>query len=58
MFYEHTKGLFVKNDVNTYLTKDGKNADIGFFPSMLCSMVSGGAASIITNPLDMAKLRL
>jgi hypothetical protein len=25
---------------------------------MFCSMVAGGTASILTNPLDMAKLRL
>ncbi len=25
---------------------------------MLCSMMAGACASIITNPLDMAKLRL
>ena len=25
---------------------------------MFCSMIAGGSASILTNPLDMAKLRL
>lgn len=68
LFYENMKGLFVANDVSTYLSKDqrvdeeGKRAshqqDIGFFQSMLCSMVAGAGASVITNPLDMAKLRL
>ena len=61
MFYEKMKGLFVNNDVDTYLNKvqkGSKESDIGFFPSMFCSMVAGGAASVITNPLDMAKLRL
>lgn len=62
------KGMFVKNDVNTYLKKVNKadeegqaasrKTDIGFFQSMFCSMVAGGTASILTNPLDMAKLRL
>ena len=68
LFYENIKGLFVKNDVSSYLnkvkqeTEDGKkashNADIGFFQGMFCSMLAGGAASVMTNPLDMAKLRL
>ena len=65
-FYESLKGKMVANDVDTYLKKinqtEGKEAshksDIGFFQSMFCSMVAGGLASIITNPLDMAKLRL
>lgn len=67
-FYENIKGAVVKNDPATYLKKvnkegeDGKKAahtqDIGFFQSMLCSMLAGGVASVMTNPLDMAKLRL
>jgi hypothetical protein len=68
LFYENMKGMMVNNDVSRYLKKvnkegeEGINAahtkDIGFFQSMICSMVAGGAASVITNPLDMAKLRL
>ena len=60
--------MIVKNDVQTYLKKanqegdEGQEAshksDIGFFPSMFCSMAAGGAASVLTNPLDMGKLRL
>ena len=62
------KGLFVDNNVQAYRNKanqfdeEGVKAahtkDIGFFQSMFCSMVAGSAASISTNPLDMAKLRL
>jgi hypothetical protein len=68
MFYESSKGFFVKNDPTTYLKKvhregeEGQAAahkkDIGFFKSMLCSMFAGSAASIATNPFDMGKLRL
>ena len=67
-FYETFKGMLVQNDVKSYLTKvkqegeEGKikshSSDIGFFPSMFCSMVAGALASILTNPLDMGKLRL
>ena len=68
MFYENIKGMMVNNDVKTYLKKanqEGKEgqeashkSDISFFQSMFCSMVAGAGASVITNPLDMAKLRL
>ena len=59
------KGLVVSNDPLTYLAKlknkkdeQPANTEIGFIQSMLCSMVAGGAASVLTNPLDMGKLRL
>ena len=68
LFYENAKGFIVKNDPKTYLKKanregeEGKKAaetqDIGFFQSMACSMFAGGLASVMTNPLDMAKLRI
>jgi hypothetical protein len=68
MFYETLKGQIVKNDPKTYLKKvletdsHSKEAnmkqDIGFFQSMFCSMMAGAGASLITNPLDMAKLRM
>ena len=52
----------VKNDPKTYLKKLQKEqeqkVDIGFFKSMMCSMIAGAGASFLTNPLDMAKLRL
>ena len=67
-FYESFKGLLVQNDVKSYLKKvnqegqEGQEAshksDIGFFKSMACSMFAGSAASLMTNPLDMGKLRL
>ena len=68
MFYENIKGLLVENDARTYMKKIKKEdkesieaahtKDIGFFSSMFCSMIAGGSASIMTNPLDIAKLRL
>ena len=35
-----------------------RKADIGFVQAMVCSMGAGALASLITNPLDMAKLRM
>jgi hypothetical protein len=62
MFYEHFKGMFVKNDPKSYLKRTSKGSpakqDIGFFQAMLCSMAAGACASTLTNPLDMAKLRM
>ncbi len=37
---------------------DSHSIDISFGKSMFCSMLAGAMASTITNPLDMAKLRL
>lgn len=63
MFYEQFKGMVVSNDPESYLkrTSEGSGeakADIGFFQSMFCSMMAGACASTLTNPLDMAKLRM
>ena len=65
MFYEQCKGYFVKNDAKTYLRKVERDeslkeeeVNIGFFQSIICSMVSSCLAGLITNPLDLAKLRL
>lgn len=60
LFYEKLKGLVVQNDPNTYLqkVKESSHVQIGFFQSMICSMFAGAAASLITNPLDLVKLRL
>ena len=59
-FYEMLKGLVVNNDAQTYLSKvkDKSHVQIGFFQSMFWSMLAGAAASFLTNPLDMVKLRL
>ena len=65
-FYETFKGMLVRNDVQSYLSKIKREGDSGekgaqdmsFGQSMLCSMGAGALASVITNPLDMAKLRL
>ena len=50
----------VKNDVNTYLKTVERKEEItiSFTQSMLCSMVAGALAAVITNPLDLAKLRM
>ena len=54
----------VQNDAQSYLKKvhkeneEPQKAEISFFKSMACSMLAGSFASFITNPLDMAKLRL
>ena len=60
MFYEQLKGMVVKNDADTYLkkVKVSSHVEIGFFQSMFCSMIAGAGASLITNPLDLVKLRL
>ena len=62
MFYEHFKGMMVHNDPESYLKRTSEagevKADIGFFQSMFCSMMAGACASTLTNPLDMAKLRM
>mmetsp|Transcript_489 Transcript_489/g.479 ORF Transcript_489/g.479 Transcript_489/m.479 type:complete len:239 (+) Transcript_489:164-880(+) len=60
MFYEQLKGMVVKNDADTYLqkVKESTHVKIGFFQSMFCSMIAGAGASLITNPLDLVKLRL
>lgn len=62
MFYEYFKGYFVKNDAHAYLSRTSASApvkqEIGFVQAMLCGMLAGAFASTLTNPLDMAKLRM
>jgi len=62
MFYEKFKGLVVVNDPESYMKKINRESevkqDIGFAESMFCSMMAGACASILTNPLDIAKLRM
>jgi len=67
MFYEYFKGFFVRNDAKTYIQRvkkedieklKGYKLDISFKQSLLCSAISGGLASFITNPLDLVKLRM
>mmetsp|Transcript_13908 Transcript_13908/g.23672 ORF Transcript_13908/g.23672 Transcript_13908/m.23672 type:complete len:331 (-) Transcript_13908:8-1000(-) len=60
-FYETMKGLFLHRTLWPPVAEREEESfkpEIGFFPSMICSMFAGGAASILTNPLDIAKLRL
>jgi hypothetical protein len=47
MFYEYLKKWTIKD-----------RKEIGFAESMFCSGAAGSLASWITNPLDMAKLRM
>ena len=67
MFYEYFKGFFVRNDAKTYIQRVKKEdieklkelkLDISFKESMLCSALAGALASLITNPLDLVKLRM
>jgi len=67
MFYEYFKGYFVRNDAKTYIQRVKKEGldelkniklDISFTQSILCSAIAGSLASIITNPLDLVKLRM
>ncbi len=62
MFYEYFKGWFVQNDAQAYLERTSETSEIkqeiGFFQSMASSMMAGACASTLTNPLDMAKLRM
>ena len=65
-FYEYFKGFFVRNDSKYYIEKINKNKsevelkkhDISFGQSLICSSISSFLASIITNPLDLIKLRM
>jgi len=47
MFYEKFKYWAV-----------GPQKEISFWPSLLCSAAAGSISSVITNPLDMAKVRM
>lgn len=62
MFYEQIKGLFVSNDAQAYLNRTAEGApikqEISFAKAMVASMAAGALASTLTNPLDMAKLRM
>jgi hypothetical protein len=60
-FYEFFRPFAVY--VNLVKHGNGKIADdkiqeLTFLQSMACSWAAGGLASFITNPLDLAKLRL
>jgi hypothetical protein len=67
MFYEYFKGFFVRNDAKTYIQRVKKEdieklkdvkLDISFTQSMFSSALAGAIASVITNPLDLVKLRM
>lgn len=68
LFYEKLKekaANFTAADYRRKIAQEdeaGKQAaqqqDIGFWSAMFCSMQAGVMASFLTNPLDMAKLRM
>jgi hypothetical protein len=67
MFYEYFKGFFVRNDAKTYIQRVKKEEveklkemklDINFSQTLICSALAGALASLITNPLDLVKLRM
>lgn len=47
MFYEYLKQVLV-----------GVHKEIGFLPSLYCAAIAGSASAWITNPLDIAKVRM
>ena len=63
LFYEKLKERAVNFTVQDYRNKMkdaevAKKQDISFGQAMFCSMQAGVMASFLTNPLDMAKLRM
>lgn len=66
MFYEFFKGFFVRNDANYYIEKikdmkseeELKKQDISFTNTIICSSMASFIASVLTNPLDLVKLRM
>ena len=67
MFYEYFKGIFVRNDAKTYIQRIKQEnveklkeykLDITFKESLICSAAASAIAGIITNPLDLVKLRM
>lgn len=60
MFYEKSKGYFVKNDHEAYLQsiKENKVIKLNFYQSIICSMFASGLSSFLTTPLDLIKFRM
>ena len=68
LFYEMLKERAADFSAQDYLRKvsmkdeSGRQAarkqDLRFAQAMFCSMQAGVAAAVITNPLDLAKLRM
>ena len=63
LFYEKLKERAVNFTAEDYRNKmkqadTAQKQEIGFAQAMFCSMQAGILASFLTNPLDMAKLRL
>ena len=53
--YQCGKNNNIKNNNSIHNNND---IDVGFVPSLLLSAAAGSAASFITNPLDLIKLRI
>jgi hypothetical protein len=67
MFYEYFKGYFVRNDAKAYLQRIHKEnleelkkhkLDISFSESLVCAALASGLSTVLTNPLDLVKLRM
>ena len=63
LFYEKLKEWTVHFTADDYMRKlqekdAAQKQDISFGQAMFCSMQAGVLASVVTNPLDMAKLRM
>jgi hypothetical protein len=67
MFYEYFKGLFVRNDAKVYLQRIKKEnleelknhkLDISFSESLVCAGIASCLSTVLTNPLDLVKLRM
>jgi hypothetical protein len=67
LFYEYFKGFFVRNDAKTYIQRVKKEGldelrnikfDLSFWQTMICAGSAGALACVITNPLDLVKLRM
>jgi hypothetical protein len=57
VFYERMKELS-RGCLHQDAEKGTNNAELPFLHTVLCSATAGAAASWVTSPLDMAKLRL
>jgi hypothetical protein len=63
LLYEETKALLLTQKGRTfnesaYEISAKENVDLSFMESLACSAFAGSVSSLVTNPLDLAKLRL
>ena len=57
-FYESLKGLYLKGRTGVTPSSGGGEASLPFLASLMLSATAGSAASLVTNPLDLVKLRI